>query len=87
MNDVIDKHPHIVEIAIQAMENLDIKPNIGPNRGGTDGAVLSHLGLPCPNIFSGQHVIHSKLEWTTEQDLQKSVDTVIEIIKIIEEKA
>lgn len=86
MKDVINKHHYIVDIAVQAMENLNIKPNINEIRGGTDGAILSHMGLPCPNIFSGQHGIHSKLEWTTEQDLQRSVDTVIEIVKIIENR-
>ncbi len=53
---------------------------------GTYGSVLSHMGLPCPNIFSGQHGIHSKLEWTTVQDMQKATDTVIEIIKLVESR-
>ena len=84
MIDVVEKHPHIIETAKKAMNNLGIKPHITGIRGGTDGAVLSHMGLPCPNLFSGQHGIHSKLEWTTEQDMQRAVDTVLEIIKIIE---
>ncbi len=87
MRDVVDKFPHIVEYALEAMERLHIKPNVGSIRGGTDGAVLSHLGLPCPNLFSGQHGIHSKLEWTTVQEMQSAVDTVLEIVKITEEKA
>lgn len=84
MKDVVDKFPHIVEIAKKGMENAGVTPHIGSIRGGTDGAVLSHKGLPCPNLFSGQHGIHSKLEWTTVQDMQLAVDTVIEIIKIVE---
>ena len=87
MKDVIDKYPHIIDIAKRGMENAGVNPHIGSIRGGTDGAVLSHMGLPCPNLFSGQHGIHSKLEWTTVQDMQKAVDTVIEIIKIVEQEA
>jgi len=87
MKDVVDKHPHIIDIAKRGMENAGIKPHIDSIRGGTDGSVLSHMGLPCPNLFSGQHGIHSKLEWTTVQDMQKAVDTVLEIIKIVEQEA
>jgi len=87
MKDVVEKHPHIIEYARKAMSNLGVKEHIGAIRGGTDGAVLSHKGLPCPNLFSGQHGIHSKLEWTTVQDMQKAVDVVIEICKINEDQA
>ncbi|MFT6335363.1 MAG: tripeptide aminopeptidase [Halioglobus sp.] len=86
MKDVVDKHMHIVDIAVKAMENAGVEPHISSIRGGTDGSVLSHMGLPCPNIFSGQHGIHSKLEWTTVQDMQKATDTVIEIIKLVERR-
>ena len=78
---------YIVDYAEQAMKNLGLPYNLGAIRGGTDGAVLSHKGLPCPNLFSGQHGIHSKLEWTTVQEMQSAVDTVIEICKITEAKA
>jgi len=84
MKDVVDKHMHIVDIAVQAMKNAGIEPYVDSIRGGTDGSVLSHMGLPCPNIFSGQHGIHSKLEWTTVQDMQKATDTVMEIVKLVE---
>lgn len=87
MRDVVDNHMYIVDYAELAMKNLGIPYNLGSIRGGTDGAVLSHKGLPCPNLFSGQHGIHSKLEWTTVQEMQAAVDTVIEICKITEEKA
>lgn len=86
MKDVVDKHMHIVDIAVQAMKNANVTPNVSSIRGGTDGSVLSHMGLPCPNIFSGQHGIHSKLEWTTVQDMQKATDTVIEIVKLVESR-
>jgi len=82
MRDVVDDHMHIVAYAKKAMENLGIPFNLGAIRGGTDGSVLSHKGLPCPNLFSGQHGIHSKLEWTTVQEMQSAVDTVLEICKI-----
>lgn len=87
MIDEVGKHPHIIENAIQAMKNVGVEPHLGLIRGGTDGAVLSAKGLPCPNIFSGQHMIHSKLEWTSVQEMQKAVDTIIEICKVTEEKA
>lgn len=87
MKDVVKDHMHIVDYALEAMENLGIKSKVGSIRGGTDGAVLSHKGLPCPNLFSGQHGIHSKLEWTTVQEMEAAVKTVIEICKITEEKA
>lgn len=87
MKDEVEKHPHIIENAIQAMKNVDITPHLGLIRGGTDGAVLSEKGLPCPNVFSGQHGIHSKYEWTTVQEMQKAVDTIIEICKVTEANA
>jgi len=87
MRDVVDNHMYIVDYAEKAMKNLGVPYNLGSIRGGTDGAVLSHKGLPCPNLFSGQHGIHSKLEWTTVQEMQAAVDTVIEICRITEEKA
>lgn len=87
MKDVIIQHPHIIAYARKAMANVGVAEHIGAIRGGTDGAVLSHKGLPCPNLFSGQHGIHSKLEWTTVQDMQKAVDVVIEICKLTEQNA
>lgn len=87
MREVIDNHMHIVDNAIQAMKNLNIPYKIGPIRGGTDGAILSYQGLPCPNLYSGQHGIHSKLEWTTVQEMQSAANTIIEICKITETKA
>jgi tripeptide aminopeptidase len=87
MRDVIENNMHVVDYALEAMKNLNLPVNVGPIRGGTDGAVLSHKGLPCPNLFSGQHGIHSKLEWTTVQEMQAAVDTVVEICKITEQKA
>ena len=67
------------------MTNLGITPKVGSIRGGTDGAVLTHLGLPCPNLFAGEQAIHSKYEWVSIQDMEKGVDTVIEICRLVSE--
>ncbi|MBK9735787.1 MAG: peptidase T [Saprospiraceae bacterium] len=83
MKEVLNKFPHVSEIAIKAMQNVGIVPIIGSIRGGTDGAILSHMGLPCPNIFAGEQAIHSKHEWVSVQDMQKGVDTVLEICKLV----
>lgn len=85
MREVLDHHPQVIAHAKTAMQRLGITPIIEGIRGGTDGAILSHKGLPCPNIFAGQHAIHSKQEWTTVQDMQRAVDTVIEICKVVAE--
>jgi tripeptide aminopeptidase len=82
MKDVIELHPHVKELAIRAMQNLNITPKISGIRGGTDGAVLSHKGLPCPNLFAGEQAIHSKHEWVSVQDMEKAVDTIIEICRL-----
>ncbi len=83
MKDVLIKHPHVSEIALKAMENVGINYTYGSIRGGTDGAALSHMGLPCPNLFAGEQAIHSKYEWVSVQDMQKSVDTVLEICRLV----
>lgn len=83
MKDVLVKFPHVSEMALQAMENVGVKPVYGSIRGGTDGAALSHLGLPCPNLFAGEQAIHSKHEWVSVQDMQKGVDTVLEICRLV----
>ena len=87
MKDVVKDHMHIVAYAEEAMANLNLPYKLSAIRGGTDGAILSHRGLPCPNLFSGQHGIHSKLEWTTVQEMEAAVKTVLEICKITEQKA
>lgn len=86
MRDVIDDHMYIVDTALEAMKNVGITPEVGAIRGGTDGSLLSYNGLPCPNLFSGQHGIHSKLEWTTVQEMQSAVSTIVEICRLTEEK-
>lgn len=86
MKDVLDKYPHVMEYPLQALNNLNIPAKVGAIRGGTDGAILSHKGLPCPNIFAGEQAIHSKHEWVSVQDMERAVDTIIEICRLVGEK-
>ena len=73
---------HIVEIAEEAMEQLGIKANIKPIRGGTDGSQLSFMGLPCPNIFAGGHNFHGKYEYVPLESMQKAVATIVKISEL-----
>ncbi|MBP9195316.1 MAG: peptidase T [Saprospiraceae bacterium] len=82
MKDILDQHPKVMDLALKAVENIGVTPKSGAIRGGTDGAVLSHKGLPCPNLFAGEQAIHSKHEWVSVQDMQKAVDMIIEICKL-----
>ncbi|HPK09839.1 MAG TPA: peptidase T [Saprospiraceae bacterium] len=83
MREVLDNYPQVIKYATDACANLGIEFDLGLIRGGTDGAVLSHKGLPCPNLFTGMQAIHSKYEWVSVQDMQKAVDMTIEICKEI----
>ncbi len=87
MKEILDNHPQVSDYAIQAMKNLNIKPLMHPIRGGTDGARLSFMGLPTPNIFAGEHAYHSKVEWVAIQDMEMAVKVIVEICKIWEEKS
>jgi len=78
----LQQHPEVIQRAIKAYKKLGIKPKLGYIRGGTDGVHLSNRGLPCPNLSCGQHNIHSKTEWTSVQELQTTVDLVVEIAKV-----
>ena len=82
MIDVIQDYPFISDLAIQAMKNAGIEPKPKAIRGGTDGAILSFRGLPCPNIFAAEQAIHSKHEWTSIQDMELAVRTILNIIKL-----
>jgi tripeptide aminopeptidase len=87
MGEKIKPVKEIVEIAQQAMENLGIKPVIQPIRGGTDGSQLSYMGLPTPNIFTGGENFHGKYEFISVDNMIKATNTVIEIIKLFEQRA
>lgn len=87
MKDKIEPVKEIVHIAYEAMENLGIKPIVKPIRGGTDGSQLSYMGLPTPNIFTGGENFHGRFEYISVDNMQKSVETMIEIAKLFEAKA
>ena len=85
MKKEIEPHYHIVETAVKAMEKAGIKPVISPIRGGTDGARLSFMNLPCPNIFAGGHNFHGRLEYVPVQSMEKAVETILNIITLYAE--
>jgi tripeptide aminopeptidase len=87
MKQVIDRHPEIVEYAIEAIRRAGLEPHRSSIRGGTDGSRLSFMGLPCPNIFAGEHAFHSRLEWVSRQDMEKAVQTIVHLATIWEERA
>src|SRR5947208_2032461 len=87
MKQVIDRHPHILEYAIEAIRRAGLRPMRTAIRGGTDGSRLSFMGLPCPNIFAGEHAFHSRLEWVSRQDMEKAVKTIVHLATIWEERA
>jgi tripeptide aminopeptidase len=87
MKEVIDRHPEIVEYAVEAVHRAGLKPVKASIRGGTDGSRLSFMGLPCPNIFAGEHAFHSRLEWVSRQDMEKAAETIVHLAMIWEERA
>lgn len=87
MKLVVDRHPEIVENAVEAIRRAGLTPVRGSIRGGTDGSRLSFMGLPCPNIFAGGHAFHSPLEWVSSQDMEKAVATIVELAKVWEERS
>jgi tripeptide aminopeptidase len=87
MKAVLKDYPEIVDNAVTAIERVGLKPHRGIIRGGTDGSRLSHMGLPCPNLFAGGHAFHSPLEWISRQDMEKAVAVIVEVAKIWEERA
>ncbi len=86
MKEVLDKYPQVVDNAIQAMLRVGLAAETRSIRGGTDGSRLSFMGLPCPNIFAGEHAFHSRQEWVSVQDMEKAVEVIVEIVKVWEEK-
>lgn len=82
MREAVEPHYHVVEKAIEAMEMAGIKPKVQPIRGGTDGARLSFMGLPCPNIFAGGLNFHGKMEFVPIESMEKAKDVIINIIRL-----
>jgi len=85
MKEKIEPVMYIVDIAKKAMEELNIEPLIKPIRGGTDGSRLSYMGLPCPNLFTGGHNFHGKFEYIPTFSMERSVDTILKIIELVQE--
>jgi len=87
MKQVLDQHPTVVENALEAIRRSELSPERRSIRGGTDGSRLSFMGLPCPNIFAGEHAFHSRLEWVSVQDMEKAVEVIVNLCQVWEEKA
>jgi tripeptide aminopeptidase len=87
MKQVIDRYPEIIDNAMEAIRRAGLEPVKTSIRGGTDGSRLSFMGLPCPNIFAGEHAFHSRLEWVSVQDMEKAAQTIVHLAMIWEERA
>ncbi|WDZ98999.1 peptidase T [Mucilaginibacter sp. SJ] len=87
MKGVLDQHPQIVDYAMEAINRTGLTAKLCSIRGGTDGSRLSFMGLPCPNIFAGEHAFHSRHEWVSIQDMQKAVETILHLCMIWEERS
>jgi tripeptide aminopeptidase len=87
MKQVIDRHPNIIDNAMEAIRRAGLTPKQTSIRGGTDGSRLSFMGLPCPNIFAGEHAFHSRTEWVSVQDMEKAAQTIVHLAMIWEERA
>lgn len=86
MREIVEPKKYIVDLASEAMEAVGLKPQIKPIRGGTDGARLSFMGLPCPNLFTGGHNFHGRYEYIPIPSLQKSMETVVKIAELVATK-
>ena len=82
MRDMLAGHPHVVAFAEDAIRQAGLDVIRRPIRGGTDGSKLSAMGLPTPNLFAGQHNIHSRLEWVSIQDMEKAVEVCEHLCRI-----
>jgi tripeptide aminopeptidase len=82
MREVLDRHPQVVERAREAIRRAGLQPIERPIRGGTDGSKLSFMGLPTPNLFAGEHNFHSRLEWTSAQEMDKAVEVIVNLCRV-----
>jgi len=87
MKEILKDVPFVTDYVVEAMEKAGIKTERSIIRGGTDGSRLSFMGLPCPNIFTGEMGIHSKQEYVSVQDMEKAVKTLVELVQIWEQKS
>ncbi len=87
MGKVLRRHPQVVDNALEALKRAGFPNPIQSSiRGGTDGSRLSFMGLPCPNLFAGEHAFHSKQEWVSVQDMEKAAETMVHLAQVWEEK-
>jgi tripeptide aminopeptidase len=87
MREVLKDHPQLIENAFEAARRAGLTPFTLPIRGGTDGSKLTFRGLPCPNIFTGGHEFHSKLEFNSRRGLEKTTETLVHLVQIYAERA
>lgn len=87
MKEILDQHPAVSDYAEEAIRRAGLEPKRMSIRGGTDGSRLSFMGLPCPNLFAGEHAFHSKHEWVSVQDMEAAVATIVHLCAIWEEKS
>ncbi|KAB8313351.1 peptidase T [Erwinia endophytica] len=87
MREKVESHPHIIDLALQAMRECNIEPQVKPIRGGTDGAALSFKGLPCPNLFTGGYNYHGRHEFASLDNMEKAVAVIMRIAALTAEKA
>jgi tripeptide aminopeptidase len=86
MKDILEHQPQLVANAMEATRRAGLEPFLHPIRGGTDGAKLTFRGLPCPNIFTGGHEFHSKLEFNSRRGLEKTTETLVHLVRIFSER-
>jgi tripeptide aminopeptidase len=87
MREILDQNPFVMANAEEAYKRAGLTPHIESIRGGTDGSRLSFMGLPCPNIFTGEMAIHSRKEFVSVQDMEKAVEMLVHLVQVWEEKA
>ena len=87
MKEVLKNYPQLTDYAIEASKRAGVTPEIRPIRGGTDGSNLTARGLPTPNLFTGGHNFHGKLEFNSRKGLEKSTDTLVNLVQIWAEKS
>ena len=82
MRKMVEPHPQVIDKAVEAMQEADVQPIVRPIRGGTDGARLSFMGLPCPNIFAGGMNFHGKFEYCSLTSMEKAVKVIVNLAKL-----
>jgi len=87
MRPHIERHPRVVEAALEAIRRAGVEPKLAITRGGTDGAVLSARGLPTPNVFTGGQEYHSVREWASVQDMAAAAATIVHLAEVWAEPA